>query len=81
MFPENVQRRAQRRGAPSCRFYEEMGRASYRVAAGHAVARRCELSEIFEALAEQFRAVRLALNQLADRLLNIDDGGGATVLG
>ena len=58
-----------------------MGRASYRVAAGHAVARRCELSEIFEALAEQFRAVRLALNQLADRLLNLDDGGGATVLG
>ena len=81
MFPENVQRRAQRRGAPTCRFYEEMGRSSYRVAAGHAVARRCELSEIFETLAEQFRAVRLALNQLADRLLNLDDGGGTTVLG
>lgn len=76
MFPENVQRRARRRGAPDCRYYEEMGRTGYRVAAGHAVARRCELSEIFEMLAEQFRAVRLALNQLADRLLNLDDGGG-----
>ena len=76
MFPENVQCRARRRGAPDCRYYEEMGRTGYRVAAGHAVARRCELAEIFELLAERFRAVRLALNQLADRLLNLDDGGG-----
>ena len=80
MFPENVARRAQRRGAPDCRFYEEVGRTSYRVAAGHAVARRCELTDVFAALAEQFRAVRLALNQLADRLLNLDDGGGSPAI-
>lgn len=80
MFHENVQRRARRRGAPDCRFYEEMGRTNYRAAAGHAVARRCDLHEIFVGLAEQFRAVRLALNELADRLLNLDDGGGAPAI-
>jgi len=41
--------------------------------AGHATARRCELTDIYEELANRFRDVRLALNQLSDRLLNLDD--------
>ena len=73
MFPENVERR-RRRGAPGCSFYEEMGRASYRAVAGHQTARHWGLSDIFERLAEQFHEVRLALNALADRLLNLDEG-------
>jgi len=28
---------------------------------------------VFEGLADRFRDVRLALNQLSDRLLNLDD--------
>jgi len=39
----------------------------------HAVARRCELDDVFEGLADRFRDVRLALNQLSDRLLNLDE--------
>jgi hypothetical protein len=37
------------------------------------VARRCELNDVFEGLADRFREVRLALNQLSDQLLNLDE--------
>ncbi len=79
IFHEAIDRRSRRRGAPDCSFYEEVGRANFRAAAGHEVARRCELSDIFDALAAEFRAVRLALNRLADRLLNLGDDSNATV--
>ena len=75
MFPENVARRS-RRGAPNCSFYEEMGRSSYRVVASHQTARQWGLDEIFKGLAEQFHEIRLALNDLAERLLNLDEDAG-----
>ena len=59
MFPGNIERRRSRRGAPGCSFYEEMGRASYRVAASHEVARHRGLTGVFNGLAEQFHEVRL----------------------
>ena len=43
------------------------------VAAGHQVARSCELSRVFETLAEGFHEARLALNRLSDSLLHLDD--------
>lgn len=71
IFPELVQRRAQR-GAPDVSYYEEMGRANFRSVATHEVARSCALSGIFETLAEAFHEIRLALNRLADSLLHLD---------
>jgi hypothetical protein len=53
-------------------FYEDVGRSNYRVAAGHQVARSCELSEVFETLAQGFHEVRLALNRLSDSLMHLD---------
>lgn len=73
IFHENVQRRSQQRGAPDFGFYEDIGRVNYKVVSHHAVARSCELTEIYEALAAQFHEIRLALNRLSDRLLNLDD--------
>jgi hypothetical protein len=61
------------RGGPDLEFYEQVGRTNYQLVAAHATARRCELDDVFEGLADQFRDVRLALNQLSDRLLNLDD--------
>jgi hypothetical protein len=61
------------RGGPDIEFYEQVGRTNYQVVASHAVARRCELDDVFEGLADRFRDVRLALNELSDRLLNLDD--------
>jgi len=61
------------RGGPDLEFYEQVGRTNYKLVASHAAARRCELDDFFEGLADRFRDVRLALNQLSDRLLNLDD--------
>jgi hypothetical protein len=61
------------RGGPDLEFYEQVGRTNYQLVASHATARRCELDDVFEGLADQFRDVRLELNQLSDRLLNLDD--------
>jgi hypothetical protein len=72
IFHESAQRRHER-GGPDLRFYEEIGRTNYQLVASHETARRCELSDVFENLAERFRGVRLALNDLSDRLLNLDD--------
>ncbi len=72
IFHENTHRRSQR-GAPDIKFYEQIGRTNYELVASHETARRCELDDVFENLAERFHDVRLALNELTDRLLNLDD--------
>ena len=72
IFHESAQRRCQR-GGPDLRFYEEIGRTNYQMVASHETAKRCELNDVFANLAGQFRGVRLALNDLSDRLLNLDD--------
>ncbi|MEA3210738.1 MAG: hypothetical protein QOE70_3795 [Chthoniobacter sp.] len=71
MFHETVQCRSQR-GAPDLSFYEEVGSANFRAVAQHQLARSCSLTGIFEALSDQFREVRRALNRLADSLLHLD---------
>jgi hypothetical protein len=72
IFHENTQRRSLR-GGPDVRFYEQIGRTNYQLVSSHATARRCELNDVFEELADRFRDVRLALNRLSDQLLNLDD--------
>jgi hypothetical protein len=78
IFHENTQRRSLR-GAPDLHFYEQVGRANYQLVSSHATARRCELNDVFEELADRFRQVRLALNQLSDQLINLDDDGSASL--
>jgi len=72
IFHETVQSRWNR-GGPDVMFYEEMGRANYKAAAAHQVARSAALTEIYIQLAQGFREVRLALNRVADSLLHLDD--------
>jgi hypothetical protein len=76
IFHENTMRRS-RRGAPDVKFYEQIGRTNYQLLASHATARRCELNDVYEELADRFREVRVALNRLAEQLLNLDDDGSA----
>jgi len=71
MFAERVHSHAQRRGAPGLSFYEAVGQSSYLSAAQHPQARRTELQAIFELLGNEFRRVRLALNNLTDTLLHL----------
>ena len=79
IFHENTQRRSLR-GAPDIEFYEQVGRTNYQLVASHETARRCELTDVFEGLADRFHDVRLALNELSDRLLNLDETSGASLL-
>ena len=72
IFYENTQRRSQR-GAPDIEFYEQIGRTNYQLVASHETARRCELTDVFSGLADRFHDVRLALNDLSDRLLHLDE--------
>ncbi len=71
IFSGHVDKRALR-GAPDLSFYEDLGSASFRVAASHRDARRFDLDRIFEELAAGFHDARLALNDLADRLFHFE---------
>lgn len=79
IFHENTQHRS-RRGAPDIEFYEHFGRTNFQLVASHATARRCELDDVYEGLADRFHDVRLALNELSDRLLSLDDAGIGSLL-
>ena len=72
IFHENTQRRSER-GGPDVRFYEQIGRSNYQLLSTHATARRCDLHDVYEELADRFREIRCALNRLSDQLLNLDD--------
>ena len=72
IFHENTHHRSLR-GGPDLSFYEQVGRTNYQLVASHAAARRCDLSDVYEELADRFREVRLALNRLSDSILNLDE--------
>jgi len=71
MFVERVNAHAERRGAPGISFYEAIGQSSYLSVARHPQAKRTEHHAIFEQLGNEFRRVRLALNNLAETLLHL----------
>jgi hypothetical protein len=73
VFPDRIRFRAERRGFPDLKYYEEIGRAQYRAARDHRLAQRYELAPIFNTLSERFETTRLALNDIADRLFSISD--------
>jgi hypothetical protein len=73
VFPERIRFRAETRGFPGLKYYEELGRTQYRMASNHRLAQKYELAPIFNTLAERFQATRLALNDMADRLFSLGD--------
>src|ERR1700737_3562538 len=72
IFHENTQRRSLR-GGPDLKFYEEVGRTNYHLVAEHATARQCELDDVFGEISDRLPVWRVALNQLSDQLINLDD--------
>jgi hypothetical protein len=72
IFADNVEMRTRQRGAPDLSFYEAVGQMNYRAASEYREAKRFKLQSIYEELAGGFREVRLALNDLASRLLHLD---------
>jgi hypothetical protein len=80
IFHENIARRSQR-GAPTCSYYEDIGRANFHALASHDVAKRFELSDLFEYLAGRFHDCRIALNRLADNFVDLGDNRFVPALG
>lgn len=73
VFPERIRFRAERKGFPSLRYYEELGRSNYRVASDHRLAQEYDLAVIFNILSERFQETRRALNELGDRMITLGD--------
>ena len=73
VFPERIRFRAERRGCPDLKYYESLGQSNYRVASDHRLAERYQLGGVLETLSERFQTTRLALNDMAERLLCIGD--------
>lgn len=73
VFPDRIRFRAEARGFPDLRYYENVGRTQFRMASDHRLAQRYEVAQIFDTLAERFQTTRLALNDIAERLFSIGD--------
>jgi hypothetical protein len=73
VFPDRIRARNERRGFPNLRYYEDLGRANYRAASNHRLARTYELGPIFEKLSSSFESTRMALNDLSERIFSIGD--------
>lgn len=73
VFPDRIRVRAEKRGFPDIRYFEDIGRANFRVASDHRLAQRYDLASVFGTLADRFRTAREALNDLSERLLSWED--------
>jgi hypothetical protein len=73
VFPDRIRFRAEARGFPDLKYYEELGKTQYRVASDHRLAHRYDLAGVLTTLAERFGATRLALNDISERLFSLGD--------
>lgn len=69
LFPDWIEHRRWRKGGPHLEYYEEMGRRGFQLAADHTIAQEHGLVTLFVGAAERFVMLRMALNQVSDRLL------------
>lgn len=77
LFPDFVESRVRRRGAPPMNYYESMGSSGYRAAAATVQARSLGVEGLFEGAAREFKRMRQALNRVSDR--HLWRGGGDPV--
>lgn len=68
VFPDYITHRVQRRGAPPIAYYDELGAAGFRSAAGMGSAIQYGMGDLFVRFADHFADVRSALNGLSDAL-------------
>ena len=73
VFPERIRFRAETRGFPDLKYFEALGETNYRVASDHRLAQKYDVASIFSVLADRFKPTRLALNDLAERLVSLGD--------
>jgi hypothetical protein len=69
LFPDFLETRSRRRGAPPLSYYDRMGSSGYRSAARSPEAESLGLGPVFDEVGRRFHDVRSALNQVSDRYL------------
>ena len=77
LFPDFLEARVRRKGAPPIDYYDHMGTTGYRLAAQTPQAAALGVDQAFGDVARRFSGVRAALNRLSDRYLW--PGGGDPV--
>lgn len=68
LFPDRVEAMRHRRGGPGLDYYDEMGKRGYELASQHRLAAEHGVTHVFEAAAQRFQRLRIALNGLSDRV-------------
>lgn len=73
LFADRIRHRTNRIGAPDMSYYESIGAASFRQARDHSLARKNELTDVFDRLSTDFTPTRRALNELSQNVLHLDE--------
>jgi hypothetical protein len=69
IFPDYIAARRVSKGGPGLPYFEEMGRAGFRLASDHRLAERYGLTPVLRTASERFPTLRVALNRLSDRMM------------
>jgi hypothetical protein len=69
LFPDYLESRSRRKGAPPISYYERMGTTGYHLAAKSPEAAPLGLDKVLNEVADHFAGVRSALNLVSDRYL------------
>jgi hypothetical protein len=69
LFPDFLQARVRRKGAPPIGYYDRMGKTGYRLAAESPEAAALGVDGILDEVSRRFTDVRASLNSLSDRYL------------
>ncbi|HEX6693644.1 MAG TPA: hypothetical protein VF035_02960 [Longimicrobiales bacterium] len=67
LFPDHINGRVQRRGAPGIDYFEQLGSSGFRMASRFTDAEEIGLAQLYRNCADFFPALRIALNRVADR--------------
>lgn len=76
VFPQRIRYRAEKKGFPDLRYYESLGRSSFRIASDHRLASEYDLAPIYSTLADRFHDARHALNDMSERLVSLGEADG-----
>ena len=69
LYPERIRHREERHGAPGVDYYEQVGRMNFDIASHLRSAKDLELTSVLERLAASFHTIRVALNDVAERVI------------
>ncbi len=67
LFPDYLEARTRRRGAPPIAYFEELGAGGYRQASNSREAQELGMDHVLRGVADHFSGVRVALNRISDR--------------